>query len=590
MPNRAALVTITLGDTFRWLWRRYCRPSWSAYAERHGYDLVCLEAPLDASPEAAARMVTWQKCLILGQPFAARYDQVVWVDADVLIHPQAPAITAGVPPELVGAVDEYAAPSPEAFQLALARLYAYYRAAGIPYHDTASPAEFYAAYDLPAEFQQVVQAGVMVLAPRHHREILEHVYHTYAPRDARRLGEMRPLSYELLRAGRVQWIDHRFNFLISIYQALTYPQLLAQPDPALTLTLTRQSVAEAYDQSYFLHLAGRHPEMPSLTPPAARRLRYGPRRAAPPAPLETPVALFLYNRPERTAEVFAALRAARPRRLLLIADGPRAAVTGDAQQVAAARAAVSSVDWDCAVQTLYADHNLGLKPRFDSGLHWVFEQVEQAILLEDDCLPGPDFFPFCESMLQRYADDPRVLSVSGNNFQVDDPPDGASYFFSRYPHIWGWATWRRAWALHDPAMSAWPAARAAHWLDGIFEAADSRRYWDYIFQTAYATPHTWDYPWTFTGWRHGGLHLHPAANLVTNIGFGAQATHTRTRAPDSVLADLPLEPLVFPLRHPAAVVRAAAADDYTERLLFGGTLTRVFNSARARLRRRATPA
>lgn len=306
------------------------------------------------------------------------------------------------------------------------------------------------------------------------------------------------------------------------------------------------------------------------------------------APLETPVALFLFNRPARTAAVFAAIRAARPQRLLLVADGPRAEVPGDAEQVAAARAVVGAVDWSCEVQTLYADHNLGLKPRFDGGLSWVFTQVERAIIVEDDCLPGPDFFLFCEAMLRRYADDGRVLSISGNNFQADDPPEGASYYFSRYPHIWGWATWRRAWALHDPAMAAWPAARAAHWLDTVFENADSRRYWDYIFQTAYDTPHTWDYPWTFSGWQHGGLHLHPAANLVTNIGFGAQATHPS--AADHRLANLPIEPLAFPLRHPAAVARLAAADDYSERVLFGGTLAQAFNRARARLRRRATSA
>ena len=194
MPNRAALVTIALGDKFRWLWRRYCRPSWLAYADRHGYDLIVLEAPLDPSPEAAARMATWQKCLVLSQPFAAQYEQMVWVDADILIHPQAPAITTGVPPERVGAVDEYAAPSPEAFQLASRGCTPSIAPPGIPYVDSASPAEFYGAYGLPPEFEQVVQAGVLVLSPRHHRTLLERVYADYAAHDNRRLGEMRPLT------------------------------------------------------------------------------------------------------------------------------------------------------------------------------------------------------------------------------------------------------------------------------------------------------------------------------------------------------------------------------------------------------------
>jgi hypothetical protein len=237
------------------------------------------------------------------------------------------------------------------------------------------------------------------------------------------------------------------------------------------------------------------------------------------------------------------------------------------------------------VRANYADSNLGLKPRFDSGLNWVFEQVERAIILEDDCVPGPAFFAFCAELLERYADDPRILSVSGNNFQIDDPPDGASYYFSRYPYIWGWATWRRAWQQHDPTMRAWPAARAAHWLDPLFTDPNSRRYWDYIFQTAYDTQHTWDYPWTFSSWQRGGLHIHPAANLVTNIGFGAQATHAAPAG--SLFADLPIEDLRWPLKHPAQVERWAAADDYTERVQFGGTLTRVFKTARARLHQRA---
>lgn len=578
MPNRAALVTLTLGDSFRWLWRRYCRPSWLAYAERHGYDLICFDTPLDPSEAAARRQPTWQKLLMLGHPALAPYEQVVWVDADILIHPQAPAITAGVPVERVGAVDEYAAPSPAEFQLALARLYAHYRAAGLPFHDTASPAAFYAAVGLPPDYQQVVQAGVMVVSPRHHRALFEHVYHTYAPHDALRVGEMRTLSYELLRAGLVEWIDPRFNFLFSIYQALTYPEQLSQPDP----DATRAAVAEAHERSYFLHLAGRNAELPTLAPRAARR-RPVVRPAAP--PLTTPVALFFFNRPAPTAQVFAAIRAARPQQLLLVADGSRAEVPGEAEQVAAARAVAAQVDWPCEVRTNFAARNLGLKPRFDSGLQWVFAQVEQAIILEDDCLPSPDFFPFCAELLQRYADDPRVLSISGDNFQVDDPPGGASYFFSRYPHIWGWATWRRAWRAHDPAMTAWPAARAAGWLDGILETADARRYWDYTFQTAYELAHTWDHAWTFTSWQRGGLHIHPAANLVTNLGFGAEATHTTT--PDNMLAELPLEPLAWPLVHPPAVARAAAADAYTDRMMFGGTLTRVFKIARARLRRRA---
>ena len=174
-------------------------------------------------------------------------------------------------------------------------------------------------------------------------------------------------------------------------------------------------------------------------------------------------------------------------------------------------------------------------------------------------------------MLQRYAADPRVLSIAGNNFQVDDPPDGASYYFSRFRRVWGWATWRRAWAFHDPAMRAWPAARAAHWLDTLFEASGTRAG---IGTTSFRRPTTVPTLGTTPG-------LSPAGSRAGCIctrppiwsATWALAGRPRTpRPPTTCSANLPIEPMPFPLRHPPAVARAVAADDYTERTLFGGTL------------------
>jgi hypothetical protein len=266
----------------------------------------------------------------------------------------------------------------------------------------------------------------------------------------------------------------------------------------------------------------------------------------------------------------------------LIADGPRPAQAGEAELCAAARACAAQIEWDCQVETNFAETNLGLNRRVESGLDWVFERAEQAIILEDDCLPGPRFFSFCDELLQRYQADECLLTVSGNNFQFGRRRGQASYYFSRYPHIWGWATWRRAWRLHDPDMATWPAARDAGWLADWLQDDAAVKYWSYLFQKNFDTHHTWDYAWTWACWLHRGLHILPSVNLVSNIGFGSGATHTTNER--DVLANLPLEDLPFPLQHPTEVERNVEADAFTESLMFSGNLTRLLATARARVR------
>src|SRR5665648_587346 len=161
--------------------------------------------------------------------------------------------------------------------------------------------------------------------------------------------------------------------------------------------------------------------------------------------LKTPVAFIIFNRPETTRRVFAEIAKARPTKLLVIADGPRATHPDDAEKCAVVRAIIDGVDWDCEVLKNYSDVNLGCKRRVSSGLDWVFDTVEEAIILEDDCLPHPTFFRFCEEMLAKYRDDKRIAMISGDNFQFGKKRTEYSYYFSRYTHIWGWASWRRAW-------------------------------------------------------------------------------------------------------------------------------------------------
>jgi hypothetical protein len=180
--------------------------------------------------------------------------------------------------------------------------------------------------------------------------------------------------------------------------------------------------------------------------------------------IKTPVAFIIFNRPQTTEAVFAEIARARPRQLLVIADGARTDHPDDSEKCSAARAVINRVNWDCDVSTNYAETNLGCKQRVSSGLDWVFGLVEKAIILEDDCLPEPTFFHFCQELLERYCDDWRVMHISGDNFQLGHRRSSDSYYFSRYSHVWGWATWQRAWKFYDVEMKLWPDFRDRNWL------------------------------------------------------------------------------------------------------------------------------
>ncbi len=286
----------------------------------------------------------------------------------------------------------------------------------------------------------------------------------------------------------------------------------------------------------------------------------------PPSPLNTPVLFLVFNRPDVTARVFESIRHAKPSRLYVAADGPRLNIPGEAEKCALARTVIDRVDWPCEVLTNYSDVNLGCKRRVSSGLNWVFNTVEEAIILEDDCVPHPTFFRFCEELLEKYRHDDRVMVISGNNFQFGRKRGNYSYYFSRYNHIWGWASWRRAWRNYDVDMKLWPEVRNGEWLRDLL-GDDVARYWTENFEMAYnGKIDSWDYQWTFACWIHNGLSILPNVNLVSNIGFNSEATHTKDS--ESKVANLPMEEMGFPLIHPNFVIRDARADDFTHNLVF----------------------
>ena len=196
------------------------------------------------------------------------------------------------------------------------------------------------------------------------------------------------------------------------------------------------------------------------------------------------VAFFIYRRPELTARVFAEIRKARPERLLIVADGPKN--DEERPKCAATRAVVENVDWPCEVLKNYADVNLGCRKCVSSGLGWVFAHVEEAIILEDDCLPHPSFFRYCAELLDRYRNDERVMHISGDYFMKRLHPTPFSYYFSRCPYIWGWATWRRAWRHYDVEMRLWPQFRDSGLMANLWQSKDQQRHWTAVCDLAHS--------------------------------------------------------------------------------------------------------
>lgn len=321
--------------------------------------------------------------------------------------------------------------------------------------------------------------------------------------------------------------------------------------------------------------------------------------------LITPVAVIVFNRPHLTRRVFDVLREVKPVTLFVIADGPRADKPEDAALCEETRAIFEKVDWECQVTHNYSAQNLGCGRRPASGISWVFEQIPEAIILEDDCLPHPDFFRYCAELLAYYREDERVAHIGGTCFYPEINPTVASYRFSRYPLCWGWASWRRAWRHFDAELQGLPAMSVSGELDDVLsywlETEATRRFWRDRFVAVQATEksHVWDYQWILACWRQRALSIYPNVNLVSNIGFGADATHTLSAkstlqpvfdrfgiAADGVTSrglsaaygqmfpirfgNLETSPMNFPLCHPKAMERDAVADATLQRRNYQG--------------------
>jgi hypothetical protein len=289
--------------------------------------------------------------------------------------------------------------------------------------------------------------------------------------------------------------------------------------------------------------------------------------------MRSAVLFLVFNRPETTGRVFEAIRAARPPRLYVAADGPRPGRPTEEEACRLVRQVATQVDWPCEVKTLFRERNLGCRKAVSNALAWFFEEEPEGIILEDDVLPAPTFFEYCDELLERYRDDERVSMIAGCNLVAEELDVDQSYLFSNYCNIWGWATWRRMFAHYDVAIADWPSFRDR---GGLLQISGGNAlfagYWSRIFDAVHAGRiDTWDYQWTFACWSRGGLTVLPAVNQIENLGFGAGATHTRAEAPGFIVR-LRARPLATPLTHPAVVAVNKKADSTIGARVFGISL------------------
>jgi hypothetical protein len=272
------------------------------------------------------------------------------------------------------------------------------------------------------------------------------------------------------------------------------------------------------------------------------------------------VLLSIFNRPDKTRQVMEAIRKAHPPRLYIAADGPREGRAGEVEACEAARTITMKIDWPCEMFTLFRETNLGCKLGLSTAMDWFFEHESEGIILEDDTLPHPSFFSFCQTLLEYYRHDERVMEIGGGNYQFGRRRSGYTYYFSKYAHTWGWATWKRAWRHYDVKLTIWPILRGTEMWTLMWDDPREMKFWESIFDRVFEGQlDTWDYQWQLARWCRNGLSAVPSVNLVSNIGFGRDATHTNWR--HDPLAQMPIYD-IGEISHPPFVIRHRWADKY----------------------------
>lgn len=273
------------------------------------------------------------------------------------------------------------------------------------------------------------------------------------------------------------------------------------------------------------------------------------------------VLLIIFNRPATTHVVFNAIKKAKPPKLYIASDGPRPNVPDDIEKIEKARNIIKQVDWDCRIHTKFEDKNLGCGWGPTTAISWAFENEDKLIILEDDCVPAQSFFPFCDELLEKYKDDTRIWLISGNNYNEEAVTTPHSYFFSRYGHTQGWATWKRCWEAMDMSMTKWPLIIEQDLLKSAFRSRKETFFFQKKLANCYNAPsmrsHVWDFQFMFAIKSNGGLCIVPIKNLVTNIGY--MGTHSETK---DFFHDRPVDETFSIKSHPDFVLCDVNYDDY----------------------------
>ena len=273
---------------------------------------------------------------------------------------------------------------------------------------------------------------------------------------------------------------------------------------------------------------------------------------------QSPVLFLIFNRPDTTKRVFEQIRAAKPPRLYIAADGPRKGSITDEQLCAQTRKITTGIDWDCGVKTLFRNDNAGCKNGVSAALDWFFEHESEGIILEDDCLPANSFFEFCDVLLEKYRTDDRVRHITGCNLQFGKKWGEASYYFSNRTHVWGWAGWKRVWNDYDLHLNNYREANVLRAMKNIYADDLVAAAWTAIFRDVKAGKiNSWAYPLDFCNFFNNGLVIIPNENLISNIGYSQNATNTLDEK--SVYANIPLGEITE-ITHPAFFVPQKEAD------------------------------
>lgn len=275
--------------------------------------------------------------------------------------------------------------------------------------------------------------------------------------------------------------------------------------------------------------------------------------------MKKPILLIAFNRPEKTKIVFQEIKKYKPEEFYFAVDGPRDLSTDDIQKCEDVKKIADMIDWDCEIHTLFQKENLGVDPGMETAISWFFDNVEDGIILEDDCLPQQSFFKFSEILLDKYKNDPKVFMICGTNFQDGENRGTGSYYFSNYP-TWGYAMWKRSWKNFDSKLNSFPVFKKNKEIHLVLQDVKQIRFWMKFFEKIYNKKFNFtDSRITYSMWKNKSVCIIPNKNLIKNIGFDADSTHAEKKDGDRL--SINTESLIN-IKHPEKISIDRDADDY----------------------------